>query len=65
MCPAIFWPFQTLPGVVPAPIEPGARWRSDWPCVFGPPWKPQRFTPPAKPRPFETPETSTYWPGSN
>src|SRR5688572_18156948 len=32
MWPAIFMPFMTRPGVVPEPIEPGARQRSDWPC---------------------------------
>src|SRR5262249_62044690 len=47
MCPAIFWPLYTRPGVVPDPIDPGARCRSDWPCVFGPPWKFHRRTPPA------------------
>ena len=31
MCPGIFFPLRTRPGVVVAPIEPGERWRSDWP----------------------------------
>ena len=31
MWPAIFIPLYTLPGVVPPPMEPGARARSDWP----------------------------------
>ena len=30
---------MTRPGVLPAPTEPGALWRSDWPCVLGPPRK--------------------------
>ena len=29
--PAIFLPFQTLPGVWHWPIEPGARWESELP----------------------------------
>src|SRR6266545_603390 len=40
MRPAIRVPFSTRPGVVPAPIDPAARQRSDWPWVLGPPWKP-------------------------
>ena len=39
MWPAMRVPLNTRPGVVPEPIEPGARWRSDWPCVLGPPRK--------------------------
>ncbi len=50
--PAIFLPGQTRPGVVPAPMEPGARIRSDWPWVAGPPEKPQRFITPVKPLPL-------------
>ena len=33
-------------------MEPGARWRSDCPWVFGPPANPWRFTVPAKPLPL-------------
>ena len=33
-------------------MDPGARCRSDCPCVFGPPLKPCRFTVPANPRPL-------------
>src|SRR5437870_2056177 len=64
MWPAILTPLITRPGSVPAPMEPGARARSDWPCVFGPPRKPCRFMTPAKPWPFVAPETSTMSPGS-
>ena len=62
ICPAIFSPLKTLPGVVPPPMEPGARERSDCPCVRGPPPKPCRFIVPAKPRPLERPLTSTISP---
>src|SRR5204863_8740331 len=59
MWPAIRMPLMTRPGVVPEPIEPGARQRSDWPWVFGPPWKPCRFMTPAKPLPLLVAVTST------
>src|SRR5205823_1056925 len=39
MCPARRKPFIKRPGVVVAPLEPGARLRSDCPCVLGPPRK--------------------------
>src|SRR5690606_3507105 len=57
-------PGKVWPGVVPAPREPVARWRSDWPCVLGPPAKPWRRTAPEKPRPLETPDTSTNSPST-
>ena len=73
MWPAMRIPFSTRPGLVPAPMEPGARWRSDWPWVLGPPRKPWRFTTPAKPRPLDDPAhvyqvarledlAPTFWP---
>ena len=46
MCPGIFLPFKTLPGSVPAPIEPTALPRSPCPCVALPPLNPQRRMPP-------------------
>src|SRR4030042_2032463 len=39
MCPAMRNPLNTRPGDVVAPVEPGARWRSDCPWVLGPPAK--------------------------
>src|SRR5581483_1001971 len=63
--PAMRVPFRTRPGVVPAPEEPSARQRSDWPCVLGPPPNPWRRTTPAKPRPLETAATSTVSPTAN
>ena len=43
-------------------MEPGRRCFV-LPCVFGPPWKPQRFTTPWKPRPFVVPVIFTFSPG--
>ena len=60
--PAIFFPFKTLPGVVPCPMAPGALCLSDCPWVFGPPAKCQRLTTPANPFPFEVPVTLTTSP---
>src|SRR5579883_1896481 len=65
MCPAMRIPLKTRPGVVVAPIEPGARSRSAWPWVLGPPRKWWRLTTPAKPLPFDVPTTSTRSPGVN
>src|SRR3989304_1958485 len=53
MCPAILSPLMTCPGLVPEPMDPGARWRSDWPWVLGPPEKWWGFTTPANPRPLQ------------
>ena len=52
MRPDIRMPLSTRPGVLQAPMEPGERWRSDWPCVAGPPRKLWRFMVPANPLAF-------------
>ena len=54
---------EDLAGVVPPPIEPGARCESE-PCVSGPRRKWWRLTVPAKPLPLDTPVTSTSSPAA-
>src|SRR5687767_9374008 len=49
--PAMPVPLNTLPGYVPAPMEPGWRCESE-PCVSGPRRKLWRLTVPEKPRPL-------------
>ncbi|MCD5396675.1 MAG: hypothetical protein LRZ98_00685 [Candidatus Pacebacteria bacterium] len=44
--PGIFFPFHTLPGVVPAPIEPTSLSACLFPCDLLPPAKPHLLTPP-------------------
>jgi hypothetical protein len=55
MWPGIRFPLMTRDGLVPAPIEPGARWIRVAPCEARPPRKPWRFTTPWKPRPLVVP----------
>ena len=64
MWPAMRVPLNTLPGVVPPPIEPGARCESE-PWVSGPRRKWWRLTVPEKPLPLLTPMTSTMSPSAN
>ena len=53
ICPAIFSPLKTLPGVVPPPMEPGARERVGLPV---------RARPPAEAVPFHRPgEAPALW----
>ena len=59
--PAIFFPLNTLPGNWHCPIEPGALWARELPCVASCVLKLCLFTTPANPLPFETPETSTFF----
>ena len=57
-------PLKTLPGNVPAPIEPGWRCESE-PWVSGPRRKWWRLIVPEKPRPLLTPMASTTSPTAN
>jgi len=50
------------PGVWRWPMEPGARWESEFPWVFMPPAKLWRFMVPAKPLPTVVPVTATTCP---
>ena len=61
--PDIFVPLKNLDGLEEAPMEPGARCRSDCPWVLGPPRKPYLFTTPITPYPLDIPTTSTASPG--
>ncbi len=65
MCPDIFLPLNTRPGVWHWPIEPGARCDSELPWLASWVRKLCRFTTPAKPLPLLVPVTSTRSPASN
>ena len=65
MRPAMRLPLNTRPGVVVAPIDPGALSRSDCPCVRGPPLNPYLLIALANPLPLLVPVTRIVSPTAN